>query len=139
MTTTPTHAVWHDGTDMNAAMLTGRDITTDASTAGMVGVLSMTHGIILHGMAPTVPGTTHGTMTHGIMDMQDGMVAGMPDGTDGMVGTPTTLGAGDGMTIIILCMAAQVAEVEDTGIVPLTASRPPDSHAPAPSASVAAA
>ena len=136
MTTTPTHAVWHDGTDMNAATHIGRATTTDASTAGMVGVLSMTHGIILHGMAPTVPGTTHGTMTHGIMDMQDGMVDGIQDGT---VGTPTTLGAGDGMTIIILCMAAQVAEVEDTGIVPLTASRPPDSHAPAPSASVAAA
>lgn len=136
MTTTPTHAVWHDGTDMNVAMLTGRDITTDASTAGMVGVLSMTHGIILHGMAPTVPGTTHGTMTHGIMDMQDGMVAGMPDGTDGI---PIIPGVGDGMTTIILSMSAQVAEVEDTGQVPLTASRTHDSHAPAPSASVAAA
>ena len=136
MKTIPTHAVWHDGTDMNAAMLTGRAITTDASTAGMVGVLSMTHGIILHGMAPTVPGTTHGTTTHGIMDMQDGMVAGMVVGMDGIHIIP---GVGDGMTIIILCMAAQVAEVEETEIVPLTASRPPDSHAPAPSASVAAA
>ena len=61
MTTMPTHAVWHDGTDMNAATHIGKGTTTDVSTAGMDGVRSMTHGIIAHGI------TTHGIMTHGIM------------------------------------------------------------------------
>ena len=137
MTTMPTHAVWHDGTDMNAATHIGRGTTTDVSTAGMDGVRSMTHGIIAHGI------TTHGIMTHGIMAMQDGTEAGMPDGTthgstampDGMEdGTPTPIG--DGMVTTILYMAAAVADI---GQVPLNASRTTDSHAQAPPESVAAA
>ena len=129
MTTMPTHAVWHDGTDMNAATHIGRGTTTDVSTAGMDGVRSMTHGIIAHGI------TTHGIMTHGIMAMQDGTEAGMPDGTDGI---PTTPGAGDGMTIIILYTWA-LEEAADIGQVPLNASRTTDFHAQAPPESVAAA
>ena len=129
MTTMPTHAVWHDGTDMNAATHIGRGTTTDVSTAGMDGVRSMTHGIIAHGI------TTHGIMTHGIMAMQDGTEAGMPDGTDGI---PTTPGAGDGMTIIILYTWA-LEEAADIGQVPLNALRTTDSHAQAPPGSMAAA
>ena len=99
---------------MNAATHIGRGTMTDVSTVGMDGVLSMTHGI---------------------MAMQDGTEAGMPDGTDGI---PTTPGAGDGMTIIILYTWA-LEEAADIGQVPLNASRTTDSHAQAPPESVAAA
>lgn len=126
MTTTPTHAAWHDGTDMNATTLTGRAITTDDSTAGMAGAHSTTPGT-------TTPGImTHGTTTHGITDMQDGTAAGMPDGTDGMDGTPTTLGVGDGMTTIILYMAAAEAAQDITapGVQALTTTAAANTVAP---------
>ena len=126
MKTIPTHAGWHVGTVMNVATLTGRVTTTDDSTAGMAGVLSMTHGT-------TTPGImTHGTTTHGITDMQDGTAAGMPDGTDGMDGIPTTLGGGDGMTIIILYMAAAEAAQDITapGVQALTTTAAANTVAP---------
>ena len=93
----PTHAVWHDGTDMNAATHIGRGTTTDVSTAGMDGVRSMTHGTTPHG----TDGTTHGFTAAG---MVDGMAHGMVDGTEaGMAGTThgtTAIGAATIPTIM---------------------------------------
>ena len=112
MTTMPAHDVWHVGMDMSAAMPIGMAITTVASTDGMAGARSTTHGTILHGMVLAI-GMTHG-MTHGTTDTQDGTV-------DGMVGDHITLitTIGDGMDTIIRFMAAEAVGQDTTALVVL--------------------
>ena len=105
------HDVWHAGTDTSAEMPTGMAITTAVSTAGMDGVRSTTHGIILHGMVLAI-GMILGSMILGTTAIQDGTA-------DGMVGDHIThiTTIGDGMDTIIRFMAAEAAAHDTTAQV----------------------
>lgn len=105
------HDVWHAGTDTSAEMPTGMAITTAVSTAGMDGVRSTTHGIILHGMVQAI-GMILGSMILGTTAIQDGTA-------DGMVGDHIThiTTIGDGMDTIIRFMAAEAAAHDTTAQV----------------------
>ena len=111
------HDVWHAGTDTSAEMPTGMAITTAVSTAGMDGVRSTTHGIILRGMVLAI-GMIHGTMILGTTAIQDGTA-------DGMVGDHIThiTTTGDGTDTTILYMEVVVDQntmVQDALVLPIT-------------------
>ena len=97
-------------------MPTGMDITTDASTDGMDGARSTTHGTTRRG---TADGTTHGSTRRGTAD---GTADGMATGTDGMA-DGTTHGTTRGMAAIILTILSMWAEADITPLPP-NASQP---------------
>ena len=95
------------------------DITTDASTDGMDGARSTTHGTTRRG---TADGTTHGSTRRGTADGMATGTDGMADGTDGMA-DGTTHGTTRGMAAIILTILSMWAEADITPLPP-NASQP---------------